>query len=275
MIIFAFIFILAVIIYVYSFNNRDRNLDYKLTPQYQKSGYDDKLRTDIIKGLEITIKKEVINNFSDKYLRTKAIENLIDTREATFYINIESLSQQHKISHNATFDAIFSACNYTRLQFGIPSQSIPSSANSTQAHKVENIPTSLSDSYILTKKQKLSCAVFLGHITHSSYLENPDLYKLYSNIERKQLKFLGLSMSETNNYLETIQQNHSLYKEILRSLNDKQKDFLVSMAIELLWCDGKPSEEEYIKFEKSFAGVVSMNKDEFAERILKLNGIMN
>lgn len=116
--------IIAVVIYIYSFNNRDKNLDYKLTPEYQKSGYDDKLRTDIIKGLEITIKKEIIGNYSNKDFRRKAIENFIETRESYFYLNIESLSQQHKISHNATFDAIFDACNYIRVQFDIPAQSV-------------------------------------------------------------------------------------------------------------------------------------------------------
>lgn len=269
--------VIIIVIYIYSFNNRDRNLDYKLAHHYQKSGNDDKLRTDIIKGLEITIKKEVINNFSDRHIRTKAIENLIDTREAIFYVNIESLSQQHKISHNATFDAIFLACNYTRLQFGIPTQSIPvNNLNKIETNNGEQIQSLHSDSHNLTEKQKLACNIFLCGITSTSYITNPSLWELYSNIERKQIEFLSLLIPEfTFEYLATVQQNFPLQKEILKSLNNRQKNFLVSMAIDLLWCNGKPSKEEYIKFEKAFDKIACIDKDEFAERVLKINGLMN
>jgi hypothetical protein len=264
--------ILIIVLYINSFNKRDKNLDYKLTPEYQKSGYDDKLRTDIIKGLEITIKSEIISNYSNREFRTKAIENLIDTREATFYINIESLAQQHKISHDATFDAIFSACNYVRHQFDIPVQTIP--VNSTN-RKENHIQPSLSDSVGFTKKQKLSCNIFLSGITSTSYITNPSLWKSYATIERKQLELLGLSIEETTEYLPTIQENFPLQKDILKSLNDSQKDFLVSMAIDLLCCNGKPSKEEYAKFEKAFEKVACIDRDEFAERVLKINGLMN
>ena len=122
--------IIAVVIYIYSFNNRDKNLDYKLTQQYQKLSNDEKLRADIIEGLEINIKKDILNNnFANKRFKIVEIENFINEREVTFYMHIESLSQQHKISHNVVFDTIFDACNYVRVQFGIPAQTIPTNIN--------------------------------------------------------------------------------------------------------------------------------------------------
>jgi hypothetical protein len=271
------VLLIIVVIYISSFNNRDRNLDYKLTPEYQKTGNDDKLRTDIIKGLEITIKKEVISNFSDRTLRTIAIENLIETREVAFYMNMESLAQQHKISHNATFDAIFSACNYTRLQFGIPAQTVPVNKSKSSNLEKENImKPNLSDSLGLTKKQKLCCNIFFGSIISSSYISKPSLWKSYSRVEKIQLGYLGLSMSETLEYLEVVQQSRYLIlRETLKTFNDKQIDFLVSMAIELLWCDGIPSKEEFIKFEEVFEKILLIDKDGFSERILKINGLMN
>lgn len=261
--------IIAVVIYIYSFNNRDKNLDYKLTPEYQKLGYDDKLRTDIIKGLEITIKKEIIGNYSNKDFRRKAIENFIETRESYFYLNIESLSQQHKISHNATFDAIFTACNYARVQFGIPAQTIPTSSPD---HRQKD--TALSETYSLTKEQKLACNTFLCGITSNSYIANPSLWKLYNNIEIKQVEFLGLPIPEfTFEYLATVQKNFPLQKETLKTLNNSQKDFLVSMALDLLTCNGVPSEEEYSKFEKAFDKVAGIDKNDFSDRILKINAV--
>lgn len=262
--------IIAVVIYIYSFNNRDKNLDYKLTPEYQKSGYDDKLRTDIIKGLEIKIKNEVINNYSNKDFRIKAIENVIEARESYLYLNIEPLSQQHKISHNATFDAIFDACNYIRVQFGIPAQALPNNTNKIQEKSTDLIK--------LSQKQKLSFNIFLGYIIHSCYSTNPYLHKLYKAVERKQLNDLGLSMSETIHYLELVNTDlysRNLYMEIMKSLNDKEKDLLVSMALDLLTCNGMPSEEEYIKFEKAFDKVVGIDKDDFSNRLIKINAILD
>jgi len=120
---------LIVLIYIISFNKRDRDLDYKLSSQYQKSDNEDKIRTDIIKGLEITIKKDVLNTFKDDFLRIEAIKHIIKDREVTFYINIESIAQQNNISHAATFDAIFFACNYVRSHYGIEPEVYPVKQN--------------------------------------------------------------------------------------------------------------------------------------------------
>lgn len=276
MAVLIFLVILVIVIYVYSFNNRDRNLDYKLTPQYQKSGNNDKLRTDIIKSLEITIKNEIISNYSNRDFRNKAIENFIDAREVSFYKNVNILSQQHKISHNEVYDEVFLGCNYVRVQFNIPTQPIP--LNEPQKigdFSSENSNPSKSDSFGLTKKQKLSCNALLSSIIYSTKAEKPELYKLYTNVERNQLEFLGLKISETSSYLGAIQGNFPLHKEILKSLNNKQKDLLISMALDLLTCNGIPSKDEYVKFEQVFEKVAGIDKNDFSDRILKINAIID
>lgn len=262
---------MIVSIYFYSFNSRDRNLDYKLSEPYQKSGNDEKLRTDIINGLKTTIKNEVIKNFSDPIIISKAIENLIDKRETAFLNNLDSLSKQYKISQNVTKDTVFLACDYVRDLYKTPFKS----DNKIENHRSKKEEMPLSESIDFTKKQKLACNIFLGHIIHSTYKSNPELYKLYKKVERNQLEFLGLSIYETTDYLEWTQKNHSYYLETLRSLNETQKDFLVSMALELLCCNGLPVQDEYMKFESAFEKVLFISKDEFANKVIKINALVN
>lgn len=271
------VIILIVLVYGYSFNNRNKDLDYKLSAPYQQLGNDEKLKADIVAGLEITINNEVIKNFSDATLIKKAIKNLIEKRENSLHENINSISKQYKISQKIVKDTIPLACNYVRLKYDVSSQSANSSVKKPKSKEIKT-EASFTKSFDLTKKQKLACNIFLYGIIHSSYTarrENPKLYELYNKVEKNQLEFLGISIYETTDYLEWAQKNRSLYIETLRSLNNTQKDYLVFMAMELLWCNGTPDQEEYIKFEKSFDKILLMSKEEFAERIIKIGTLVS
>ncbi|WP_379692894.1 hypothetical protein [Flavobacterium sp. HJSW_4] len=273
MIIF-FVILLAIALYFYAFNNRDKNLDYKLTSEYQKSGNDDKLRADILKELETVIKKEVITSFSDATLRIKAIENLIKTREASYYLNIESIAQQYKISHSATFDAIFSSLNHVRFKFNLPTESYPS--HGKQKTKKTDITESefFSDvAQSLTRTQKLACNTFIAGITSFNYITDASVRQLYSNIADSHLKILDLRLSETYAYQDILFTNMKSHKDTLNSLNDKQKDLLVFMAMELLWCNGEPTQLQYNKFQKEFERTLAISENDFAQRVLKLSSI--
>lgn len=272
MAILIFIIILVVIIYFYSFNNRDRNFDYKLDSEYQKAGNDDKLKTDIIVGIETTIKNDIVKNLSDAFLINSAIKNFVEKRQFDLLNNIESLSKQYKISSKTVKNSIFLACNYVRAKHDI---SLQSDTNTVKKPKPKKTKSSLSESISFTKMQKLACNAFLGNIIRSSYKENPNLYELYRKVDRSQHEFLGLSPSETTDYLEWAQRNRSSYLDTLETLNNTQKDFLVSMAVEFLSCNGLPTQDEYMKFEKSFEKFLSMSKEEFAERIIKINAVIN
>lgn len=121
MVIIIAILIVAGFIYINSFTGTPS--EYKINIHYQLSSGQEKLRTDIIEGLKSNILIDILeNNIFNKNKRIKEIENFIDMREATFYIHIESLAKQHKLSHDTTFNTIFEACNYVRKENRIPEQ---------------------------------------------------------------------------------------------------------------------------------------------------------
>lgn len=121
MAIIIFILLVAGYFYLNSFMNTPS--EYKLSLDYQFSSGKEKLETDIIQGLKSNIKIDILgNNDMNRVKKRKEIEDFIEMREATFYIHIEPLSKQHKISHDVTFNTIFSACNIVRKQYGIPEQ---------------------------------------------------------------------------------------------------------------------------------------------------------
>jgi hypothetical protein len=117
------IFVLLVVGFIYINSFVGTPSEYKINIHYQLSSGQEKLKTDIIEGLKNNIQIDILgNNIFNKHKRIKEIENFIDIREATFYMHIELLAKQHKLSHDTTFNTIFDACNYVRKENRIPEQ---------------------------------------------------------------------------------------------------------------------------------------------------------
>lgn len=118
MVIFIII-VLVVIIYIYKFNNRDRNLDYKHSPEYQNLTIADKMTIDIINGLEASIKQDVLDKFSDDHTRITAIKSIINQRENSFLNNIYQISNQERISIPLASKVVKTACDTVRITYGL------------------------------------------------------------------------------------------------------------------------------------------------------------
>ena len=118
MVIFIII-VLVVIIYIYKFNNRDRNLDYKYSPEFKNLSKADKMVIEITNGLEAAIKQDVLNKFDDDYTKFIAITSIINQRESSFLNNINQIAYQENISIPLAKKVIKTACDFVRITYGL------------------------------------------------------------------------------------------------------------------------------------------------------------
>ncbi|POY40375.1 hypothetical protein C3L50_06950 [Flavobacterium alvei] len=118
MVIFIII-LLVVIVYIYKFNNRDRNLDYKYSPEFKNLSNVDKMLIEIINGLEASIKQDVLNKFADDYTKIVAITSIINQRETSFLNSINEIANQENISVALAKKVINTACNTVRMTYGL------------------------------------------------------------------------------------------------------------------------------------------------------------
>lgn len=128
---------------------------------------------------------------------------------------------------------------------------------------------SLVDSF--SKNQKLSSVTLIRLI--SSGCEDKLKIKLQEEVIKKQAVFLGLNFSECESFLNNLNPL-DLPKEF-KSFNNIQKDFLVSMAYEILFCGGMPSDREYIIGENVFRNIANIGNDDFLKRIEKIQALGN
>ena len=107
------------IIYIYKFNNRDRNLDYKYSPEFKNLSKADKMVIEITNGLEAAIKQDVLNKFDDDYTKFIAITSIINQRESSFLNNINQIAYQENISIPLAKKVIKTACDFVRITYGL------------------------------------------------------------------------------------------------------------------------------------------------------------
>lgn len=112
---FILIIVGVVIIYFVNFNNRNREEDYKYTPAYRDLDNQDKMRMDMIAGLNKLV-KDTINELDMKgetpeILYFSYIINAIKSRKEFLIKNTITLSSQYKTSYSETLDIIDECCD--------------------------------------------------------------------------------------------------------------------------------------------------------------------
>lgn len=112
---FILIIVGVVIIYFVNFNNRNREEDYKYMPAYRDLDNQDKMRMDMIAGLNKLV-KDTINELDMKgetpeILYFSYIISAIKSRKEFLIKNTITLSSQYKTSYSETLDIIDECCD--------------------------------------------------------------------------------------------------------------------------------------------------------------------
>ena len=112
---FILIIVGVVIIYFVNFNNRNREEDCKYMPAYRDLDNQDKMRMDMIAGLNKLV-KDTINELDMKgetpeILYFSYIISAIKSRKEFLIKNTITLSSQYKTSYSETLDIIDECCD--------------------------------------------------------------------------------------------------------------------------------------------------------------------
>ncbi|MCB0747920.1 MAG: hypothetical protein KDC90_10710 [Ignavibacteriae bacterium] len=101
--------------------------------------------------------------------------------------------------------------------------------------------------------------------------EGSPVNKAKEKVLYEQAKSMPFNSYEYDLFLQRLDPI-SLKRE-LSSFNDNQKDFAVAMTLELLTCNGVPSERDYMVAENAFEKIMGMNSDDFLKRLEKIQSI--
>lgn len=120
-------------------------------------------------------------------------------------------------------------------------------------------------------KQKLSAITLMRAIVGGT--QDANKAKLQEEQIIKQVRLLGISVVECDNFMNNL--NLESLKRELISLNNAQKDFIVSMTMELLHTGGEPTDRDIMITENIFEKLANINPDELDERAVKIKAIGN
>lgn len=87
----------VIIILVISFNKRDKNQDYKLSQSFKNLSNDDKLRADLVHGLDKMI-KNVYNPAEDKFNNNLLFTGALADRKTLLMNNKIDLAKQYGLT---------------------------------------------------------------------------------------------------------------------------------------------------------------------------------
>ncbi|WP_310560162.1 hypothetical protein [Flavobacterium sp.] len=123
----------------------------------------------------------------------------------------------------------------------------------------------------LNKSQKLTAMTILGIFNIASEKKETKIKR--ENLINLSLKELDIKYKEYDDYINCI--NPEIIRNKLTDISNSEKDLLITLAYEVLFCDGMPNEKEYVLMENLFKNIAKINQDELMKGFQKIQTLLN